>query len=432
MAETAVADPVKDQFVSQLKPVAGASDAAIRQEAINTLENLRVPTTRDEYWKYTRIASVLKGEYADQPEVTPADLSKLHIPNLDCTTLVFVNGNYVPALSSTLEDGAVRLMPLSAAKEQLTDLVEAHLSKQDAGQNGFFDAVNTAYHKDGFCLYVQRGTQVEKPIHILQVTQGEMVVCNPRHLIVVGDNSEATVIHSYRNLDGKQALTNAVSEMTVGANAKLDYHLIQKEGDQNAHINSVKVTQGRSSRFSIHTITTEGKMVRNNLNIVVDGEGCETNLNGLYLTKDKQHVDNHTLVDHLLPHCESNETYKGILNDQSTGVFNGKVFVRQDAQKTNAFQSNQNILLTDDATINSKPELEIYADDVKCSHGSTTGQMDEEALFYLRSRGIGETEARKLLVKAFAADVLGGIELEPLREWIEQSISERYDNVLSE
>jgi len=249
-----------------------------------------------------------------------------------------------------------------------------------------------------------------------------------RNLIVLGANSKANIITQYEGEGNEEGFTNVVTEAVVGPGAKGGLYIIQNEGDSASHINSTQIEQAKDSQFSVVTVTKSGKLVRNNLNYEVNGEGCESNMYGVCFTRGKQHVDNHTFVDHLLPNCNSNELYKGVMNDKSTGVFNGKIMVRRDAQKTNAFQSNQNVLLTDTASIFTKPELEIYADDVKCSHGCTVGQLDEEATFYLQSRGLSKDDATKLLIQAFASDVIEKVEIEALRESLEAFIHNQFAN----
>jgi len=242
------------------------------------------------------------------------------------------------------------------------------------------------------------------------------------------DNSSVKIIESFVNLQGEESFTNNVSEFFLNPNSQVEYNKIQNKVGESYQISTEQVYQRKDSNYTINTITLDGTLVRNNLNIDVDAEGCETNLNGIYLGKKQNHIDNHTVVDHLKPNCNSNEVYKGILDDNSVGVFNGKVFVRPDAQKTNAFQQNNNILLTDDAVINSKPELEIYADDVKCSHGSTTGQLDDEAIFYLQARGVGKRSAINMMITAFAKDALERVSITPLKEYIENKIEDRFGN----
>ena len=269
-----------------------------------------------------------------------------------------------------------------------------------------FNSMNTLFAQDGFYLNIEKGTQVEQPLEVLFVQTGTQATAQIRNQIIVGESTNAHVVMSYQSVDAENCFSNVVTEIAVGQNAHFHIDKLQVENGTSRHIATDQVIQDKDSNFTINTFTLDGLLTRNNLNIDVNGENCETNLNGVYLGKDQMHIDNHSVVHHKVPNCESNELYKGVMDDKSTAVFNGKVFVRKDAQKINAFQSNGNVLLSDSATVNSKPELEIYADDVKCSHGSTTGQLDEEAVFYLRARGISEASARKLMVSAFIGEAL--------------------------
>ena len=267
---------------------------------------------------------------------------------------------------------------------------------------------------------------IDLPIQILHITEGEKTCATTRNIIIAEDNSQSNFIEAFHSYNAENTLENSITEVFVGKNTHLHIDKIQVQNDTCYHISTEQVEQDKDSTFTINTVTLNGGLIRNNLNIDVIGENCTTNLNGIYQLKGQQHVDNHTKVDHIVPNCQSNELYKGIIDEKATAVFNGKVFVRRNAQKINAFQSNGNVLLSDDATVNSKPELEIYADDVKCSHGSTTGQLDEEAVFYLRARGLSEKSARKLIVGAFINDVIEKIENEEVVAYVQQKIEERF------
>ena len=289
-----------------------------------------------------------------------------------------------------------------------------------------FIALNTAFTFDGAFIHIPAHTVVEKPIHLLHVSdaRNEATVSYPRNLIVAENNSRVKVIESFHTVQSaNHNFINSVTEVVVKENSIVELNKIQNEAAEAFHINHTEASQEKNSTFKINTITLGGGIVRNNLHIVLNGEYCNSQLNGLYLLNGSQLVDNHTLVDHAKPNCYSNELYKGIIDGKAQGVFNGKIFVRKDAQKTNAYQSNKNILLSDDASMNAKPQLEIFADDVKCSHGATTGQLDEDALFYLRSRGIGEENAKALLNVAFAADVIKNISIEALKNNLSVLIS---------
>ncbi|MGD1890096.1 MAG: Fe-S cluster assembly protein SufD, partial [Cyclobacteriaceae bacterium] len=290
-------------------------------------------------------------------------------------------------------------------------------------------ALNTAIAQEGVMVHVPKNVLVETPIltYFISDTSTGVSVASPRNLYVAETGSKFSVVESFYTVGGAASYQNVVSEIWVQPNASVHYTKLQPESAQAYHTGTTEVYQARDSRFTAVPVSLQGTMLRNNLNIVLDDENCESHMYGLYMLDEKSHVDNHTAVDHRKPNSFSNELYKGIMDDNSKGVFNGKIYVRQDAQKTNAFQSNANILLTDDASIDTKPQLEIWADDVKCSHGATTGQIDEEQLFYLRTRGMSKEQATAILLRAFAGDVLENIELDFIRQQIEQVIDTRLD-----
>jgi Fe-S cluster assembly protein SufD len=300
--------------------------------------------------------------------------------------------------------------------------VEPHLAQYASYRGHAFTALNTAFLEDGAFVSIARGKVVEEPIHLLflSTTHGEGAVCHPRSLILAGEGSQATVIESYVGTGDDVYFTNAVTEIVAGPAAVVDHYKLQRESEEAFHVATLQVQQARNSTLSSHAVTLGGALVRNEVNAVLDDEGCTCTLNGLYLAAGRQHVDNHTVIDHARPRCTSHELYKGILDGQAHGVFNGKIYVRQDAQKTDAKQTNQTLLLSEDATINTKPQLEIYADDVKCTHGATVGQLDDEALFYLRTRGIDKEAARHLLTYAFANDVISRVKVAPVRAHLEE------------
>ena len=340
--------------------------------------------------------------------------------------VVFVNGEYSKELSNSNLPEGIKILALSEASASDKDAMCEHLGMHIKSENQAFNILNTSYFKDVAFVKVEDNVEVTKPIHVLSICAGDNQAMNMRNLVVLGTNSKANVITQFEGEGNTDSFTNVVSEVVVGDGAKGGLYIIQNEGETASHINSTQVTQSNSSQFSVITVTKSGKLVRNNLNYSVNGQACESNMYGVYFTRDNQHVDNHTYVDHLQPNCNSNELYKGVMNDRSTGVFNGKIMVQREAQKTNAFQSNQNILLSDTASIFTKPELEIYADDVKCSHGCTVGQLDEEATFYLQSRGLSKDDATKLLIQAFASDVIEKVEIEALRDSLETFIHNQF------
>jgi Fe-S cluster assembly protein SufD len=321
-------------------------------------------------------------------------------------------------------------MPLEeAAKSEYREIVSKHLGHSSKYQKDGINALNTAFVKDGVFIFVKKGQIVEQPIYIYNITDSRSgnVLSQPRSLVYVSENAQVQIVESYATLGLDESFTNQVLEIIVDKDARAEYYKIQNDS---AHTNQVSTTHIRQiAKSYTHTVTISlnGGIIRNNLNLVLDAEYCEGHLYGLYLQKGQTHVDNHTVVDNVKPNCFSNELYKGIIDGKATGVFNGKILVQPQAQKTNAYQSNKNILLSDDASVNTKPQLEIFADDVKCSHGCTVGRLNEEGLFYLQSRGIPSKIAKSLLLHAFAIDVLEHIRPEPIREYVEKLISERLE-----
>ncbi|MFA7272661.1 MAG: Fe-S cluster assembly protein SufD [Crocinitomicaceae bacterium] len=394
--------------------------AKILSEAKTVLENTPFPTTRTEAWKYTRVTKISKSAFQNSAS-TLANVAPFNVLT-DAITLVFVNGHFQKDLSSNeVLDGLTISNLAACSDEQLATLGEIVPL-----ENEVFSALNTLYANDGVFIHVQAGKILSKSIQVLFIQDGDSQQGQIRNFISVEKNAQAHVVMGYFSADATDCFSNSLTEVHLADNANLTIDKIQLENETALQIATEQVNQTRDSIFTINTVTLDGLLVRNNLNIAVNGQNCNTHLNGIYLTKGRQHVDNHTVVDHRVPNCESFELYKGVMDENSTAVFNGKVFVRKDAQKINAFQSNGNVLLSDNATINSKPELEIYADDVKCSHGSTTGQLDEEAVFYLRARGISEKTARHLMISAFVGDALEKIENEEVLNFVEGILATKF------
>ncbi len=393
----------------------------LRSKAAQLLENLDFPTTRDEAWKYTRVAKIKNSTFQVQ-QATIGSVSSFLIPELNGSVLVFVNGFYQESLSTIKPEDGITVSPLSAGASWNMDYTGTILPLEGE----IFNAMNTLNATDGAAIHIAKKASAQETIQVLFISTGENTLSSNRNIIVCEDFGSAHITLGFFSENAHTSFNNVATEIFVGANANLTIDKIQAEDASSFCISTEQVKQEKDATFTINTITLDGGLVRNNLNIAVDGQNAETNLSGAYILKGKQHVDNHTIVDHKVAHCVSNELYKGVMDDQSTAVFNGKVFVRKDAQKINAFQSNGNVLLSDDATVNSKPELEIYADDVKCSHGSTTGQLDEEAVFYLRARGLSETSARALMVSAFIGDVLEKVENEHVRSFIDKMLLEKF------
>lgn len=408
-------------FLQDLEPTALGFSENILQAAENTLTQTDFPTTRTEAWKYTRVGKIAGLKLKNSLPGT-LHLDQRFLIAKDAYTFVFENGKFISALSSKELPAGLKINSLSAASRAELDLVGTILPVE----NEVFNSINTRYAEDGLFIHIGAKTVVDKPIQILHILSGNDQLSNFRNFIIAEKFSKANILMGYYSANANSCFANVVSEIQVEENASLSVDKLQYEDEGNFHIGTEQVVQHKNSTFSISTVTLNGSFVRNNLTIEVDGTNCSTHLNGAYLLKGNQHVDNHTTVDHKMPHCESNELYKGVIDDNSTAVFNGKVFVRKDAQKINAFQSNGNVLLSDLATINSKPELEIYADDVKCSHGSTTGQLDENAIFYLRARGLSEKAARNLMVSAFIEDVLSKVTSEEMLQKIHEILKERY------
>ncbi len=399
----------------------------LRAEAAECLAAHGFPTRRSEAWKYTNIGSVLRREFSFDLPNTGDSANWSDIAQLDAHEAAFENGRYLPSASqlSDLPPG-VLVMGLADAAESHTWLVRLHLGQVADAKRCSFVALNTLLGRDGALVFVPRGTQLEKPIHLIQrITASRDTLVQPRILVVAEENARVTLVQSTVAADATSSFTNSVTEVFVGRNAYVARVDIQAGSPDRNEVSSLDVTQQTGSTFSNHSFTLGGAIVRNNINVLADAEQCETYLNGLFLADGSTHVDNHTLVDHAQPNCFSSEFYKGILNDRATGVFNGKVLVRQDAQQINAYQSNKSIVLSDTARMFSKPELEIYADDVKCSHGATTGELDKEAVFYLRTRGLTEKQARALMLVSFAREVVDRLAIEPVRDLVDSMVTER-------
>lgn len=408
----------------------------IKTSAMHQFAQLDVPTTKHEEWKYTNLKNLVNKTY-QFPKPSVSDTSK-YLPFInqydekEANILVFVNGVYVQALSHIISpESELKISNLAAVYREKSGekLVEQHFAKYASFEKEVFVALNTALSQDGVFVQVPNNKEVNVPIilHFIADANANDVICHPRNLIIVGKNSSATVIeHFSSTLAPFSTLTNAVTEIYVAQNAYCEHYKIQTEESNASHIGATYAYVERDGRFNNTTVTLTGKIIRNNLNIKINGENCEAYMNGLYAVTGSTHVDNHTAIDHAMPHSQSNQLYKGLLDEKSSGVFNGKIFVRQDAQQTNAYQSNKNILLAPTANVDTKPQLEIWANDVKCSHGCTVGALDEEPLFYLRSRGISHEQARAMLIFAFADDILERIKYQPVREFTEKIIADRF------
>jgi len=381
-------------------------------EALAQVNALPVPTIRSEAWKYTRVAKLF-----NQPYAVPKGDVNVALPErlpFDTTRVVFVNGHFRADLSDDLKTD--KGIVIDSLKHHLAHgPVKAHYGSLAPIGDRLFTAMNAASPTDGLILLATKGTKTSKPIHILHITIGGQQLIQPRDLFILHEGAVVEVIVEHIGSDASSSLVNSIRESVIGENANLTIHLLQNEANGPSHIGLDGVTIGAKGRFSIDTTTLNGSLVRNEVNVSLAGPEAHAELNGVYVLNGTTHCDNHTYIGHDVPDCTSDELYKGIIAEKGTGVFNGKVYVKQDAQRTRAYQSNANILQGDDARIFTKPELEIYADDVKCSHGCTIGRLDEKGLFYLRSRGVSEAEARKMLSHAFMTDVLERITNEDWR-----------------
>jgi len=418
---------------------------SLREHGFARFEALGFPTTKNEDWHFTSVSPIAEqsfqlastgGQIDDRREssrrkadvlgplgVRPADVDRFGFGEPGWHTLVFVNGMYSPDLSTS--SGAVVAGSLAHAIEAGNPIVERYLGRIANFDRHAFTALNTAFVRDGTLIEILPEAQIEQPIHLVFVSDGDCV-SHPRNLIVAGRHSRASVVESYVSLRDSTYFTNAVTEIVVGEGAHLDHFKIQRESELAFHVGTVEAKQEANSQFHSFSFAVGGSLARTNIYTALDGDAATCTLNGLYLTDGSQHIDNQTSIEHIAPNCPSHEVYKGVLDGRSHGVFNGKVYVRPEAQKTDGKQSNNNLLLSPQARVDTKPQLEIFADDVKCTHGATVGRLDDVAMFYLNSRGIGSEGARTLLTYAFAADVLESIELAAVRESLEKAVLSRF------
>ncbi len=409
---------------------------SIRKTAIAKFAELGFPTTKNEEWKYTDVSPIAK--LALKPifgykvaGVTAKDLEQFSFGHPEWNRIVCINGHFSKELSTANSVPAgVKIGSLAEAIKNEPALIEQHLTKYAPYDENAFVALSTAFLQDGVFMYIPNRTIIEKPVHLMMISTGPETefVSFPRNLIIAGESSQMAFIESYVSLVPNIYLTNTVTEIFLAKNAIVEHDRLQLESDRSFHVGTLHVQQDRDSNFSSNAVTFGGRLVRNNITVTLDGEGAEATLNGLYLGTGEQHIDNHTCIVHAKPHCPSHELYKGILAEKSKGVFNGKIIVKKDAQKTDAKQTNKNLILSDEASIDTKPQLEIFANDVKCTHGATVGQLDDEALFYLRSRGVSLNKARDILIYAFASDVIERIKVEPLRERLHHILRKRLED----
>jgi Fe-S cluster assembly protein SufD len=428
-------EKIKEQYESQ-RLVAGSADdsmlAPIEEQAYDSFNKLGIPSSKHEEWKYTRIASVFNKDFSFTAETRFSidDINAVRLPgHEEANELVFINGVYIDAYS-TIRSSSIQVMSLQeAAAGEHADTVSKNLGHSGKYIRDGIHALNSAFIQQGVFVVIRKGAIVDHPIYIYNITDARSanILSQPRMLVVASENSQVQLVETYVTLGNDESFTNQVLEIVVEKDARVEYYKIQNDRSGNSQVSTTHFRQTGRSYVHAVTITLNGGIVRNNLNIAMAAEHSEAHLYGLYFLRGNTHADNHTVVDNIQPHCLSNELYKGIVGDHATAVFNGKIFVQPLAQKTNAFQSNKNILLSDEATVNTKPQLEIFADDVKCSHGCTVGQLDEEGLFYLRSRGISEARAKSLLIHAFAIDIIEHIKPVQIRNYVDQLISGRLE-----
>lgn len=440
-SEKDIREYFNQRFTDFSKTLNGSQNRELKQlrlEAMGAFSERGFPLSKDEEYKYTPITRTLlkslqlSGKQVTEPTMVPPGLSdgmtfsEHLIPGLDGYLVVFWNGQLV-FYTDDLPDNLIieHLDPLNSAQQ---DNLVSHLGKLVNVNSDAFAALNTAFFNQGSLITVKRNTTVDKPIIIYHLSDGQQgtTYTQTRHLVLAEMHSQSTIIEVYKNLSpDHQSFQNIATEIYLEENAQMNIDKVQTDCSGAILVDNTCIDQKKNSRLYCSTITTSGSMIRNNLNISINGENCESHMNGLYMLKGKDHVDNHTLVDHRIANSFSNEFYKGIVDEDATGVFNGKIYVQPYAQKTNAFQSNKNILLSDRASMNTKPQLEIWADDVKCSHGATIGQLDEDQVFYLRTRGLDEGQAKGLLLYAFATEFLEHISLPALADHLEEVIANR-------
>ncbi|MDR2273362.1 MAG: Fe-S cluster assembly protein SufD [Sphingobacterium sp.] len=428
---TLVSESLLQQVLGAFKEQSVSDEPAFfttaRQQAFERFEAAGFPTVKNEEWKYTNIHSIINKPYVLDVDVDieGLDFSAGEIPNLDAYRIILVNGQYVLAVSELEKVKGLVVIPMDDAVAE--PAFQAHFAKYADKSDNIMVALNTAAYTNGVFIHLKKGVVLDKPIQIIHVATGkEDFFAQTRNLIVVEPNAELELIESFITAEGTaRNVHNKVSEIVVKENAKIQHYYLQVAESVSSYFNHTEVYQEKYSLYNNYNCNFPGaSFIRNNINVRLDAENVESHLYGINLTAEDQLVDNHTVVDHLKPHCESYEWYKNITQDKSTAIFNGKIFVREDAQKTNAFQQNNNMLMSDNSAVYTKPQLEIFADDVKCSHGCTMGQFDNEALFYLRARGIGEESARILLVHAFAFDVTTRFSNEVVRKYVEELVEE--------
>ena len=425
-------DALWENFEQRVEAKSPAWLNSLRRAGNAHFAELGFPTTEDEEWRFTNVRAIAELQPQAAPSnarLSKADIAKFDYNELRARRLVFVDGRYHPELSEPGTAAGVSVLNLATAIQADESLLTQHLGRYARYDDNAFAALNTSMIEDGAVIRVSKGHVEKEPIFLLFISTGRIAgaVANPRILVVAHERSEAKVIEKYVTLGDQPHLTNVVTELLLDESARVEHCKLQDESLNAFHIATIQGYQKRNSHLLTHSISLGGAITRNNVIPVLDAEGCECIMNGLYLGRDTQLVDHHTAIHHAKPNCNSHEFYHGILDGKSQGVFNGKIFVRPDAQKTDAKQTNRNLLLSDEATIHTKPQLEIFADDVKCTHGATVGQLEDEHIFYLRARGIGLDMARKMLVHAFASDIVNRITIEEIRAELDDLFFERFE-----
>ncbi len=403
--------------------------ASLRDAAVQRFSEQGYPTPRDEAWKYTNVAPVVNKGFTplSMPgDAAALDLSPWCLPDSDAIRLVFVDGHHVSTLSTAadLPKGVV-VASLKERLRQAPEEIEAWIATHaQADPRGFSD-LNTAFMSDGAIIRIPAGVTVDRPIHLLYIARESARPCAAflRNLVIVAEGGTATIVQHHVSVDSAQSLVNSLTQCVLEDDASLGHYKLNEQGDGIYHFTAVHLRQGRDSHYLSHNLHIGARLARSELHVELAGEGCECTLNGFYLGRNRQHIDNYTRIEHQVPRCSSRQLYKGVLDGRSRGIFNGHVIVRQDAQHTDAEQMNRNLLLSEHAEADTRPQLEIYADDVKCSHGATVGQLDQDALFYLRARGIDNALARRMLISAFSSEIAERLTLEPVRRRFEQLVA---------
>ncbi len=437
--------PLKDRLLSlffenlpEIKGLATTKVNHLRESAMADFERLGFPNPKMESWRFSDIGKLLETDFSFNfsNQSRPFEIEKIftcEVYDLDTFSVTILNGWFVykNAPITRLPDGTI-IGSLAKAMEEYPEIIEKHLGSIAKTENTPLTALNTAFIQDGLFVFVPEGVKVEKPIQLINIFDSQVpLLLQPRHLVIVEKNAELTLVHCDHSLTHKANLTNTVVEIIAGPGAVVDHYKIQNKGRSSALFTTTYLQLQKASRVASTIITLNGGFTRNNIEAILSEPEAKADINGLYLVDHNQHVDNRVYIDHASPDCQSNQLYKGILDDQARAVFSGHIMVRRDAQRTLAYQNNKNLLLTDQARTNTQPRLEIYADDVKCSHGATVGQLDSEAMFYLKSRGICERTARQLMMIAFADEVAQKISIEPLRKRLGQMIEKRLKGELS-